>query len=361
MTDTRALIVGGGPAGAAVAIDLARARVPHLLLERSRVTGDALCGGFLSWRTLETLARLGIDPDTLNPVRTTAVRIFAGDRIARADLPYPAVSVSRRRLDTVLLAAAAGQGAAIERGVTVREIEADRLRTADGALLATPALFLANGKADVRGTARPESARGADPTLGIRVRVIPSPTLAKALAGRIDLYLFDRGYAGLALQEDGSANLCMAVHRSRLQDAGSPADLLATLGREMPALGEWVARLAPGAAIDAIANVPYGWRQRTGQAGRYRLGDQAGVIPSLAGEGMGIALASGLAAARAYRADGAGNAAAWQQRLSASLARPIGVAGAVRRVAESTAAARLIPFAHPMLIRMLARATRIGG
>ena len=110
MTDTRALIVGGGPAGAAVAIDLARARVPHLLLERSRVTGDALCGGFLSWRTLETLARLGIDPDTLNPVRTTAVRIFAGDRIARADLPYPAVSVSRRRLDTVLLAAAAGQG-----------------------------------------------------------------------------------------------------------------------------------------------------------------------------------------------------------------------------------------------------------
>jgi len=361
VTDTRALIVGGGPAGAAVAIDLARARVPHLLLERSRVTGDALCGGFLSWRTLETLARLGIDPDTLNPVRTTAVRIFAGDRIARADLPYPAVSVSRRHLDTVLLAAAAGQGAAIERGVTVREIEADQLRTADGALLTTPALFLANGKADVRGTARPESARGADPTLGIRVRVIPSPALAKALAGRIDLYLFDRGYAGLALQEDGSANLCMAVHRSRLQDAGSPADLLATLGREMPALGEWVARLAPGAAIDAIANVPYGWRQRTGQAGRYRLGDQAGVIPSLAGEGMGIALASGLEAARAYRADGAGNAAAWQQRLSASLARPIGVAGAVRRVAEGTAAARLIPFAHPMLIRMLARATRIGG
>ena len=61
--------------------------------------------------------------------------------------------------------------------------------------------------------------------------------MARALAGQIDLYLFDRGYAGLAMQEDGSANLCMAVHRSRLQEAGTPADLLAELGRAIPALG----------------------------------------------------------------------------------------------------------------------------
>ena len=85
------------------------------------------------------------------------------------------------------------------------------------------------------------------------------------------------------------------------------------------------------------------------------------MIPSLAGEGMGIALASGLAAARAYRTDGAGGAAAWQQQLARTLARPIGVAGAVRRVAESRGAARLVPFAHPVLIRMLAQATRIGA
>ncbi len=361
MTATRALIVGGGPAGAAVAIELARAGLPHLLIERSRETGDALCGGFLSWRTLDTLARLGIDPDQLNPARTTTVRIFAGSRVAHAALPRPALSVSRRRLDTVLLAAAVAQGAAVERGVTARAIEDGQVRTADGAVIAAPALFLANGKSDVRGTARPASARGADPTLGIRVRIAPPPAMARALAGQIDLYLFDRGYAGLAMQEDGSANLCMAVHRSRLQEAGTPADLLAELGRAMPVLGEWVAAIAPDATIDAIANVPYGWRQTTGQAGQYRLGDQAGVIPSLAGEGMGIALASGLAAARAYRTDGAGGAAAWQQQLARTLARPIGVAGAVRRVAESRGAARLVPFAHPVLIRMLAQATRIGA
>jgi flavin-dependent dehydrogenase len=208
--------------------------------------------------------------------------------------------------------------------------------------------------------ARPEDARGADPTLGIRVRIVPSPALAKSLAGGIELHLFDRGYAGLAMQEDGTANLCMAVHRSRLQAAGSPAQLLEALGREMPALGEWVALIEPNASIDAIANVPYGWRQRTGVDTIFRLGDQAGVIPSLAGEGMGIALASGVAAANAYVLGGPASAAQWQVDFARRLARPIGIAGIVRHIAESERAAWLLPFMRPALIQVIANATRMG-
>jgi flavin-dependent dehydrogenase len=360
MRRTPALIVGGGLAGAATAIGLARAGLPHLLVERSRETGDAICGGFLSWRTLETLDGLGIDPDTLNPDRVTRARIFAGNRRAEAALPHPAVSVSRRRLDTVLLAEAERLGTPVERGVTVREIDATSARLADGATIATDALFLASGKHDVRGMARPEDARGDDPTLGIRVRIAPSPALTKLLAGGIELHLFDRGYAGLAMQEDGTANLCMAVHRSRLQAAGSPAQLLEALGREMPALGEWVALIEPNASIDAIANVPYGWRQRTGVDAIFRLGDQAGVIPSLAGEGMGIALASGVAAANAYVLGGSASAAQWQEDFARRLARPIGIAGIVRHIAERERAAWLLPFMRPALIQVIANATRMG-
>jgi flavin-dependent dehydrogenase len=208
--------------------------------------------------------------------------------------------------------------------------------------------------------ARPEDARGADPTLGIRVRIAPSPALSKSLAGGIELHLFDRGYAGLAMQEDGTANLCMAVHRSRLQAAGSPSQLLEALGREMPALGEWVTLIDPSAPIDAIANVPYGWRQRGGVDATFRLGDQAGVIPSLAGEGMGIALASGVAAAVAYVRDGPASAAPWQEDFARRLARPIGIASIVRQVAESTRAAWLLPLMRPSLIQVIANATRIG-
>src|SRR5262249_11943500 len=60
MRRTAALILGGGPAGAAAAIRLAEQGLRPLVIERNRETGDALCGGFLSWRTLESLARLGV-------------------------------------------------------------------------------------------------------------------------------------------------------------------------------------------------------------------------------------------------------------------------------------------------------------
>ncbi len=351
-----ALIVGGGPAGTAAAIALARTGTRALLLERTRETGDALCGGFLSWRTLETLGSLGVEADALSRERVTRVRLFAGGRTVEASLPRPAVCVSRRRLDTLLL----DRVEAVERGIGARAAEVDGIRLNDGATVAADALFLATGKHDLRGLARPGSARGSDPALGLRVRLAPAPGLDALVADTIELHLFDRGYVGIARQEDGSVNLCMAVHRSRLTKAGSPAALLATLGNEHPCLGERLAYMASGAAIDAVANVPYGWRQRSGIAGLFRLGDQAGVIPSLAGEGMGIAIASGIAAARALSDGGPDAARTWQPAFARAVHRPIGVAGIVRAIGEGPLAPLLVAAARPALIQIVARLTRIG-
>ncbi|MGI4731898.1 MAG: NAD(P)/FAD-dependent oxidoreductase [Janthinobacterium lividum] len=359
---TPLLILGGGPAGASAAIALGRAGTSALLMERTRETGDALCGGFLSWRTLSALDALGIAADELNTAPLTRVRLFAGDRRREAQLPAPARAVSRRRLDTLLLDRAARAGARIERGMTAREVDARAdgwaVRFADGGTIATEALFLASGKHDVRGRARPAAARGRDPTIGIRLRLAPSPTLSRLVGDAIELHLVDRGYAGLVLQEDGSANLCCAVHRSRLTEAGGVEALLAAMAHEVPALAERLAQ-ADG-PIDTVANVPYGWRERSGEAGLFRLGDQAAVIPSLAGEGMGIAVASGTRAAAAYLHGGPAAAATYQRGLAAAAARPLAVAGAAWRIAERPMLASMAVAALPMgLIQVIARATRI--
>ena len=361
MRRTPALIVGGGPAGAALALRLAQAERLHLLLERSRETGDALCGGFLSWRTLAMLERLGIASDTLNPVAVTEVRLFAGHRQACAALPRPALAVSRRHLDTLLMQAALASGAAVERGVTVRAIDGLSARLGDGAQIAGEALFLASGKHDVRGAARPAEARGADPTIGLRVRLQPAPGLQACVGPSVELHLFDRGYAGLVLQEDGGGNLCLAVHRSRLTEAGGPEPLLHAWAAESAPLADRLAHWT-GEVPDAVANVPYGWRATGTAPGLFRLGDQAAVIPSLAGEGMAIAIASAGAAAAAYLQGGPGAAQAYQRRFAQAARRPVGVARLAWRMAERPGAARLavgMGQAMPGLLPLLARLTRI--
>ncbi len=362
MTD--AVIVGAGPAGSAAAIRLAQSGAKTLLLERARETGDALCGGFLSWQTLARLEALGIDGAALGGQRVTCVRLFAGKRISETRLPEAALGVSRYRLDSVLQAAAEAAGARLEREVHATDIADGRVQTRDGALLAAPVLFLATGKHGFRGFARePAAWQRGDPVMGLRLRLPAHAALDRLIGDAVELHLFDRGYAGLVRQEDGSGNLCLAVHKSRLEEAGGdPAALLRMLGDALPHLGERLAHADWSRSVDAIGHVPYGWRTAETAPGLFRLGDQAGVIPSLAGEGMGLAIASAEAAVAAWRHGGGAAAPDFQRSLAAHMARPFSWANLVWRLGENprtagsmTAAASLFP----SLVRMISRTTRI--
>jgi flavin-dependent dehydrogenase len=352
---TNILILGGGPAGAAAAIDLARAGRAPLLIERQRETGDALCGGFLSWHSLAVLERLGVK---VRGAPVERVRLFSRSGTAEAPLPRAALGVSRRQLDTALLSEAERVGARVERGVHAREADGTTIRV-EGDQIAADHLLLATGKHDLRGLARPKTSD--DPALGLRVRLGSAPALERMVAGTIELHLFDRGYAGLVMQEDGTANLCLAARKSRLAEAGGPQALLAAIGDESPRLGERLAWLADGSDIDAIAAVPYGWRATSTQDGVFRMGDQAAVIPSLAGEGMGIALASGVMAAASVLRDD--SAETYQRAFARRTSRPIWIARAVLAAAERPPAASILVKmmrSAPGLAQLLARATRVG-
>ena len=365
MRRTPALIVGGGPAGAAAAITLARGGARARLFERQAQTQDALCGGFLSWRTLATIDRLGIDSARLGGHPIDRVALFSGNRRVAGRLPDRGVGLSRRHLDSLLLEQAERCGAAIERGTPVRAaVSARAVRLAGGEEIAGDALFLATGKHDLRGLARPAAASGEDSWMGLRFRLAASPGLADTLARTIELHLFSRGYAGLLLQEDGSANLCLAARKSRLAEAGGdPQALLTHLAADAPALGARIDAAAGIMASDAIGLVPYGWRATRGEAGLFRIGDQAAVIPSLAGEGVGIALASGVAAARAYLAGGPQAAAGYQRRFARSAQRPMALASLLKALAERPALTRpgLALARLPGVLALVSRLTRISA
>ncbi|MXP14491.1 NAD(P)-binding protein [Altererythrobacter confluentis] len=355
------LIIGAGPAGCMAAITLARAGAKPTLIDRDAVVGDALCGGFLSWRSAEQLRAIGIDLAELGAHRVERLALYAGDVTAEAALPATGFGLSRHALDTAMRRHAVSSGA---------KLEIDRIRTlSPQAALGerqefhARSIFLAAGKHDVRGQARPRQAD--DPALGLRIRIPPQARLTRLLAGKIELHLFPGGYAGIVCQEDGSANVCLALRKSMLLAAGgNPRVLLDQLAAAHRHFGERLAFAAPDLGVDSIGAVPYGYVAKDTQAGLFRLGDQAAVIPSLAGEGMSIALTSGAMAARHWLDGGAGAATGYQRAMAQAARRPVAVAKLIWEAAESrTLAAPLVRMARlaPWLTNIAMRASRIAG
>lgn len=359
MRRTPALIVGGGPAGSAAAIALLRAGLQPRLIERSEGPHETVCGGFLGWDGLAALRRLGVDPAALGARPISRLRLVSARRSIEVGLPRLAAGLSRKLLDEALLSAAEAAGARVTRGRAVRSAEPGRVRLDDGEEIEADRLIIATGKHELRGLPRPVDL--SNRPVGLRTSLRPSARLAADIAETIELHLFDGGYAGLLLQEDGTANLCLSVSQARLKAAGGIEALVGELARELPSLD---ARLCEGEALgwSAVAGVPYGWRARATGDAVYRIGDQASVIASLAGDGIAIALESGLALGRSIRR---GQSApefqrAWYRRS----ARPIRVAEALRRSAERraprAAMMSLLGF-FPALAPLAARLTRIGG
>lgn len=360
MRRTAALIVGGGPAGSAAAIALAQAGIGAELVERTEAPHDSVCGGFLGWDALAALQRLGLDPAALGARPIRRLRLISAKRVIEVALPRPAAGLSRRTLDEALLAAAQRAGATVRRGRTVRsaDLAGRRVRLDDEEALAGEALILATGKHELRGGARPVDI--STRPLGLRSSLEAGPALVEALEGVIELHLYDGGYAGLLMQEDGRANLCLSASRDRLKEAGGIEPLVARLADELPAFGERLGQGEPG-AWSAVSGVPYGWRASETIEGVYRVGDQAAVIASLAGDGIAIALESGIAAGRAIA--GGMSAADYQRDWARRARRPIGLAEMLRRSAENPVARRAMMGLlgrFPSLAPLAARLTRIG-
>ncbi len=339
-------MVGAGPAGCAAAIALARAGREVVLLERSAAPRESVCGEFLGRDAAAALRCLGLDPAALGGVTLRRVRIGHGAREADVALPFPAWALPRRVLDGALQATA---GLVLRRGVTVLGAEPAgegwRLRTGAGEIRAGQ-VVLATGKHALRGHPR----EGAPPpSLGLKLHLA-----GVEMADAVALLPFEGGYAGLQPLPGGGANLCAALH-------GPPGELLARV-RSGSALAE---RLLRGARPLwdrplAVAGVPYGFRQReAGPPGLYRVGDQAAVIPSFTGEGVALALHSGLAAAEAILAgqEAAGFHAAWRRR-SAGPMRWAGLAAWVLRASHPAFAAA---GAVGPMARLVASRTRVAA
>lgn len=232
------LVIGGGLAGAMAALRLAAAGRDVVLVEKERNDLHKVCGEFLSPEAVAYLHQAGVDPLLLGATAIEQLRFAVKKRVIETRLPFRALSLSRCVLDAALLARAAEAGCEIRRGVTATRLSLSRngwaVTFADGMAAQVRNVFLATGKHDLRGWSRPHGKQG--DLVGFKMHWRLPPEETDALRGFMDLFLFEGGYGGLSLVENGIANLCLVVRRSRLSPAGGMASDRDRLDRrEQPA------------------------------------------------------------------------------------------------------------------------------
>ncbi|HTA79795.1 MAG TPA: NAD(P)/FAD-dependent oxidoreductase [Terracidiphilus sp.] len=359
------LILGGGVAGCAASIALARKGQSVTLIEREPTARHKVCGEFLSGEALEDLHALSIDVASLGAVPINYVRLAAARRAAEAPLPFPAASLTRKALDTALIAEAIAAGVRVERGCSVQALSrtANNLWRAtldDGAIFEAPAVFLATGKHDLRGYARP-----ADPERWVAFKMYfrLAPVQAAELAGASELMLYPGGYGGIQPVEGGIANLCCVVQRPYLERVGySWENFLAKVQQGCPHLAMRLAGAEPLLAKPiAVTHIPYGFIRRTTENGLYCIGDQAAVIPSFTGDGISIALYTARRAVAAYLA--AEPAPLFQAELRSALLAQMRLAQFAADGLNNRVSRAVLPFClrvWPGVMRVTARMTRVA-
>jgi len=308
------VVVGGGPAGAALAIGLARLGRDVLVLERAPSWRWRACGVFTSPATASALRRVGLEAGELaalaRPIPAMRVETASGIRFRLTygddgSLRSPAVGLDRSFLDPLLLSQARDAGAEVREGATVRDVDvADgRVGLADGGLVEAQVVVGAEGiRSIVARQAGVDRAAFLAPRTGLTFHVAdPSPDEGRDAR----MIVFDGGYVGLAPVPGGRVNVGIVLGprwRERLRSAGA-ADVVAGILRRTPPAPDdpvdWA--IAGGEPCDPIEGAaPIGHRVSRRHGPRWLLvGDAAGFLDPFTGEGLHRALVSAELATRA--------------------------------------------------------------
>lgn len=393
-------IVGGGPAGAAAAIQLATRGARVLLAEQKKFPRAKLCGEFISPECLVHFERLGVAEQMMaaGGARLTET-VFYSRRGTGVSVPSEwfgaggaALGLSRAEMDARLLKRAR------EAGVEVLEeahaggllFEHERVRGVRLKTIAGVSEVLALVTIDATGRSRvlarrAEEEAGDGAGAGAHRRRLSLVAFkahlegARVAAGCCEIYFYRGGYGGLSSVENGLSNLCfIAAARDVRACERDPERLMREVISTNRRAADTLADVSVRSEWLAVALDGFGRRRLIPAAGLLAAGDAASFIDPFTGSGMLMALESGELAAEVVnhylprlRLEGSADAALFQSLAAAYRARYAQRFDSRLRVCQFLRRAAFIPRLAEAGIailsgsrgvrRRLARATRKAG
>jgi flavin-dependent dehydrogenase len=289
------IVAGGGLAGLALSIQLARAGYAVALFEKENYPCHKVCGEYISLESWNFLEELGLPLSDWNlPVIRQLLVTAPNGRSIEHELPLGGFGISRYKLDSALAAIARAEGVVLRESVKVSDIRFERsgftVIAGEESLRSTVACatFGKRSNLDIkwqRTFVRKRSDR-LNNYVGVKYHV-----RADIAADLVGLHNFRDGYCGISRIEDGNYCLCYITKARNLRRSGN----------SIPEMEKNVLRLNP--FLDKIfssANFLFPQPVTISQISYEKktqvedhllfIGDAAGMIPPLAGNGMSMAL-----------------------------------------------------------------------
>ncbi len=316
-------IVGAGPAGASLAIRLAKKNHRVVLIEREKFPRQKLCGEFISpecfrhFRELEVFEKMfGAGGERISET------VFYAPNGKSVNVPSEwfdkneagALSLSRAEMDLQLLEKARSVGVDVLEETSVAGLLIEnaavcgvKIRTSNNQTkeIAADLTIDATGRAQIltklAGRLRTQNIKSAgaliqNPQSKIQNRLVGFKTHLKNVnfeRGRCEIYFFPEGYGGLSYVENGLANFCFLIKADAVRKYESDAQqIIEKLVYQNTRASETLENFAPVHDWLAVSVDGFGRKDLNPADNLFAVGDAGAFIDPFTGSGMLMALES---------------------------------------------------------------------
>jgi menaquinone-9 beta-reductase len=287
-------IIGGGVAGLSLANLMAEKGYPTIVLEKENYPVHKVCGEYLSMEVWDFLQRLGLNLKRIDPPRIKRLKISGPSGISFShDLLPGGFGLSRFYLDKALAEIAIAKGAVVKentRAVAIDKISTGYAITSQkGNKVYAKIVCGAYGKKDILDKKLARCFVANRPSVnyvGVKYHVA-----ADLPDNQIELHIFEGGYCGISKVEDGDFCLCYIVDARYLKAHKDIHKVEEEVLMKNPCLKKYFGLYQKTVPAVTLSQLTFGVRSTVENDILY-LGDAAGFIAPLTGNGMSIAMRS---------------------------------------------------------------------
>lgn len=285
------VIIGGGLAGLISAIHLARNGIKVIVLEKNEFPKHKVCGEYISNEVLSYLHFLEIDVDSLNPTAIEKLSFsLKSGKIISSKLPLGGFGISRYTLDFYLFTLAQKEGCQIKKE-TVENItfanDEFTIETNNNSYKTHVALGAFGKRSNLDNALNRNFIKKKSNWLGVKAHYkLDYPD------DLVGLHHFDGGYCGISKIENNLINICYLANYKTFKKYKTIDDYQKNILFENPNLKE----IFNNATLQfekqlTISQVSFS-KKAAVENHILMVGDTAGLIHPLCGNGMAMAIHS---------------------------------------------------------------------